>query len=173
MAECILALRHKTPVTDLCRRPAGLRFDFGFGLLLSLRGKLLCHGLLEFFNIHSVAFGSIHENVTTTCGGSLISGIQQADLQKQLAEFGLVISADLFSQKLLRRRRFLLRLYLMPLRQSRDLAVGEMTDQVFGDRQQVGLLERSRYTLENRSQYTMASRDGQFLLFDALPLLCP
>jgi hypothetical protein len=35
----------------------------------------------------------------------------------------------LLGQKLLRRCRVLLRLYLVPFRQSRDLAVGEMTDQ--------------------------------------------
>ena len=57
---------------------------------------------------------------------SLIRRIQQADFQKQFAEFGLVIFADLLGQKFLRRRRVLLRLYLVPLRQSRDLAVGEM-----------------------------------------------
>jgi len=33
-----------------------------------------------------------------------------------------------------RRRRVLLRLYFVPLRQSRDLAVGEVDDQVLGDR---------------------------------------
>src|SRR5208282_3798124 len=49
----------------------------------------------------------------------------------------------------------------------------EMTDQVVGNSQQVGLLQRSRYALEDRSQDTMASRNGQFLLFDALPFLCP
>jgi hypothetical protein len=140
MAECILALRHKTTVTDLCRRPAGLRFDFGFDRPLSLRGKLLCHGLLEFLSIHSVAFGGVHENVIAACGGSLIRRIQQADFQKQFAEFGLVVGAYLLGQKFLRRRRVLLRLYLVPLRQSRDLAVGEMTDQVVGNRLLVSLL---------------------------------
>jgi hypothetical protein len=95
---------------------------------------------LEFLSIHSVAFGGVHENVVAAGGGSLIRRIQQADFQKQLAEFGLVIRAYLLGQKLLRGRRVLLRLYLVPLRQSRDLAVGEMADQVVGDRQQVGLL---------------------------------
>jgi hypothetical protein len=36
--------------------------------------------------------------------------------------------AHLLDQKFLCGRRVLLRLYLVPLRQSRDLAVGEMTD---------------------------------------------
>ena len=54
-----------------------------------------------------------------------------------------------------------------PPRQSRDLAVGEMADQVVGNCQQVSLLKRSRYALEDRSQDTMASRNGQFLLFDS------
>jgi hypothetical protein len=127
-------------VIGLCRRFAGLRLCFGLRLFISFRGKFLCHGLLEFLSIHSVAFGGVHENVVAACGGSLISRIQQADFQKQLAEFGLVIGAYLLGQKLLRGRRVLLRLYLVPLRQSRDLAVGEMADQVVGDRQQVGLL---------------------------------
>src|ERR1700693_5346478 len=48
-----------------------------------------------------------------------------------------------------------------------------MANQVLGNCQQVGLLQRSRYALEDRSQDTMASRNGQFLLFDALPFLCP
>jgi hypothetical protein len=41
------------------------------------------------------------------------------------------------------------------------------------DRQQVGLLERSRYALEGRSQNTMARRNGQLLLFDAFPIFYP
>ena len=118
-------------------RLASLRLDC---FLVSFRGKFLGHGFLELFSIHSVAFGGVHENVVAACGGSLISRIQQADFQKQLAEFGLVICADLLGQKFLCGRRVLLRLYLVPLRQSRDLAVGEMADQVVGDRQQVGLL---------------------------------
>src|SRR5436305_3844571 len=48
-----------------------------------------------------------------------------------------------------------------------------MANQVVGDRQQVGLLQRSRCALEDRSQDTMASRNGQFLLFDALPFFRP
>src|ERR1700733_87153 len=134
MAECILALRHKTTVTGLCRRPAGLRFDFGFGLLLSLRRKLLCHGLLEFLSIHSVAFGGVHQDIAAACGGSLISRIQQTDFQKQFAEFGLVMFTYLLGQKLLCGRGVFFCLYLMPLSQSRNLAVGKMADQVMGDR---------------------------------------
>jgi hypothetical protein len=58
----------------------------------------------------------------------LIRGIQKTDFQKQLADFGLIMRAHLLDQKFLCGRRVLLRLYLVPLRQSRDLAVGEMTD---------------------------------------------
>ena len=125
---------------NLCRRFAVLRLCFGLRLFVSFRSKFLCHGLLEFLSIYAVAFGGVHENVVAACGGSLIGRIQQADFQKELAEFGLVIRAYLFGQKFLCRRRVLLRLYLVPLRQSRDLAVGEMADQVVGNRQQVGLL---------------------------------
>jgi hypothetical protein len=79
----------------------------------------------------------------------------------------------LLGQKILCGRGVLLGLYLVPLRQSRNLAVGEMADQLMANREQVGLLQRSRYALENRGQDAMASRDGQFLLFDALPFLRP
>jgi len=126
MAECRLALRQKAKVIELCRRLAVLRLGLGLRLPVSFRSKLLGHGLLKFLGIHSVAFGGIHEKVIAAGGGSLISRIQQADFQKQLAEFGLFISADLLGQELLRGRRAFLGLYLMPLRQSRDLAVGEM-----------------------------------------------
>ena len=137
-AECKLALRQKSKMDRL--RPPSCEPSALTCFLVSFRGEFLCHGFLEFFSIHSVAFGGVHENVVAACGGSLIRRIQQADFQKQLAEFGLVICAHLLGQKLLRGRRVLLRLYLVPLRQSRDLAVGEMADQVVGDRQQVGLL---------------------------------
>jgi len=102
--------------------------------LVSFRGEFLGDCFLEFLSIHSIAFGGVYENVVVARGGSLISRIQQADFQKQLAEFGLVIFADLLGQKLLRRRRVLLRLYLVPLGQSRDLAVGEVADQVVDNR---------------------------------------
>ena len=125
---------------ELSRRLSALRLCCGLCLFISFCNKLLRHGLLEFLSIYSVAFGGVHENVVAAGGGSLIRRIQQADFQKQLAEFGLVIGAHLLGQKLLRGRRVLLRLYLVPLRQSRDLAVGEMADQVVGNRQQVGLL---------------------------------
>ena len=78
-------------------------------------------------------FGGVHKNIVVASGGSLISRIQQADFQKQLAEFGLVVFADLLGQELLRRRRVLLRLCLVPFRQSRDLAVREVSYQVVGD----------------------------------------
>jgi hypothetical protein len=48
---------------------------------------------------------------------------------KQLAEFGLVILSHLFGQKFLGRRSVLLRLYFVPLRQSRDSAAREMAYQ--------------------------------------------
>ncbi len=140
MAECKLALRQKSKCDRLMLPSCGPSALLWLRLFVSFRGKLLCHGFLELLSIHSVAFGGVHENVVAAGGGSLISRIQQADFQKQLAEFGLVIGAHLLGQKLLRGRRVLLRLYLVPLRQSRNLAVGEMADQVVGDRQQVGLL---------------------------------
>ena len=93
---------------NLCRRFAVLRLCFGLRLFVSFRSKLLCHGLLEFLSIYAVAFGGVHENVVAACGGSLIGRIQQANFQKQLAEFGLIIRAYLFGQKFLRRRRVLL-----------------------------------------------------------------
>src|SRR5437879_6386941 len=55
----------------------------------------------------------------------------------------------------------------------RDLTIGKVADQVVGDRKQVGFLQGNRDALEDRGQDTMASRNGQFLLFDALPFLCP
>ncbi len=143
MAECKIALRQNPKAIrpfDLCPRPAALRLCFAFRLFVSFRSKFLCHGLLEFLSIYAVAFGGVHENVVAACGGSLIRRIQQGDFDNQLAKFGLVVLAHLLGQKLLRGRRVLLWLYLVPLRQSPDLAVGEMASQVVGDRQQVGLL---------------------------------
>ena len=61
-----------------------------------------------------------------------------SDFEKQLAKFGLVVRAHLLGHKLLCGGGVLL-LYLVPLRQSRDLAVREMIDQVVGTRQQIGL----------------------------------
>ena len=122
---------------DSSRRLASLRLVC---FLFSLCGEFLCHGFVESLTVHSVAFGGIHENVVAALRGSLISRIQQADFQKQLGQFRLVIRADLLGEKFLRGRRVFLRLYLVPLRQSRNLAVGEMADQVVCDRQQIGLL---------------------------------
>src|ERR1017187_5563151 len=171
-AECGRALR-RSRVTTLSCRLAVPRLCFGLRLLILFGRELLCHSLLEFLSIHSVAFGGVHENVLAACGGTLISRIQQADFQKQLAHFGLVIFAELLDEKFLRGGRILLGLYLVPLCQSRDLVVGEMADQVVCDRQQIGLLRRSRHTLKDGGQDTMASRNGQFLLLDALPFLRP
>ena len=81
-AECKLALRQKSKAIDLCRRLAALRLCFGLGPLISFRSKFLCHGLLEFLSIYSVAFGGVHENVVAAGGGSLIRRIQKADFQK-------------------------------------------------------------------------------------------
>jgi hypothetical protein len=66
--------------------------------------------------------------------------MQQADFEKEFAKFGLIVGAHLLGQKFLCGCGIFLCLHLMPLRQSRDLAVGEMVNQVVGDRQQVGLL---------------------------------
>ena len=122
---------------DSSRRLANLRLVY---LLFSFCGEFLCHSFVEFLTVHSVTFGGVHENVVPACGASLIRRIQQADFQNQFSKFGLIIRAYLLGQKFLCGRRVLLCLYLVPLRQSRDLAVGKMTDQVVGNRQQVGLL---------------------------------
>src|SRR5258706_12237839 len=87
--------------TNLCRRFAVRRLCFGLRLLISFRNKLLRHRILEFLGIYAVAFGSIHENVVAAGGGSLIRRIQQADFEKQLAQFGLIVGAYLLGQKLL------------------------------------------------------------------------
>ena len=67
----------------------------------------------------------------------------------------------LLGQKFLCGRRVLLRFYLVPLRQSRDLAVGEMADQVVGDRQQVAFFNgadtRWRIVAKTRWRVVMAS----------------
>ena len=108
--------------------------------LVSFRSNLFGHGFLEFFCVHAIAFRGVYQNVVAACGGSLIRRIEQVDFQNQFAKFGLIIRAYLLGQKFLCGRRVLLRLYLVPLHQSRNLAVGEMANQVVGDRQQVGLL---------------------------------
>src|ERR1700733_12077511 len=110
---------------DSSCRFASLRLDC---FLVSFRGEFFGHGFLELFSIHSVAFGGVHENVVAACGGSLISRIQQTDFQKQFAEFGIVKFADLLGQKFLCRRGVLLRLYLVSLRQSRNLTVREVAN---------------------------------------------
>src|ERR1700733_7769856 len=96
---------------------ASLRLDC---FLASFRGEFLGNCFLELVRIHSIAFGGVHENVVAAGGGSLIRRIQKADFEKQLAEIGLLIFAHLLGQKLLRGSRVLFRLYLVPLRQSRD-----------------------------------------------------
>ena len=108
--------------------------------LVSFRGEFLGNCFLELLRIHSISFGGVHENVVVAGDGTLISRIQQTDFQKQFANLGLVVGAYLLGQKLRRGGRVLLRLYHVPLRQSRNLAIGEMADQVVGDRQRVGLL---------------------------------
>src|SRR5258708_4724321 len=75
---------------DSGRRLASLRLEC---FIVSFRGEFVGHGFLELFSIQSVAFGGVHENVVEACGGSLISRIQQADFEKQLAEFGIFIFA--------------------------------------------------------------------------------
>jgi hypothetical protein len=112
-------------------RLATLRLDC---LLVPFRGELVGHGFLELFSIQSVAFGGVDKNVVAAGSGTLIRRIQQADFQKQLAKLGLIVGAYLLGQKLLRQRRVFLRLYLVPLRQRRDVAVGEMANPVVADR---------------------------------------
>ena len=94
MAECELALRREYKGIGLGRF-AVLWLGPRLCLLLSFRGKFLCHSLLQLLGIHSVAFGGVHENVVVASAGSLISRIQQAGFQKQLAEFGLIVRAHL------------------------------------------------------------------------------
>ncbi len=98
-AECKLALRHKSRkcVDSVCRL-GNLLLDC---FLVSFRGELFGHGFLEFFSVHPVAFGGIHENVVAACGRSLIRRIEQADFQNQFAKFGLIIRAYLRGQKFL------------------------------------------------------------------------
>ena len=79
--------------------------DLFLSSLAKFGSEFAGHGLLQLVRVHSVAFGGVHENVVAACGGSLIRRIQQTDFQKQLAEFGLVIFADLLGQKFLRGRR--------------------------------------------------------------------
>ena len=107
--------------------------------LVSFCGEIFRHCFLQLLSVHSVALGGVHKSVVAADRGSPIGRIQQADLQQQSAEVRLVVADDLLRQTLLRARRTFLFLYLVPLRQRRDLAVGEMTDQVVGDRQQVSL----------------------------------
>jgi hypothetical protein len=70
-------------IDSVCR-VASLQLD---RFLVSFRGEFLGHGFLEFLSVYAIAFGGVHENVVTAPCGSLISRIQQADFQKQLAEF--------------------------------------------------------------------------------------
>src|SRR5580704_13533884 len=112
---------------DSSRRLASLRLVC---LLFSFCGEFLCHGFVEFLTVHSVTFGGVHENVVPACGASLIRRIQQTDFQNQFAKFGLIIPAYLLGQKLMRRRGVLLRLYLVSLRQSRNLTTGKVADEV-------------------------------------------
>jgi hypothetical protein len=71
MAECELTLRQESKVIGLCRL-AVLRLGSGLRLLVSFRGKFLCHGLLQFLRIDSVAFGGVHENVVAAGVGALL-----------------------------------------------------------------------------------------------------
>ncbi len=125
--------------TWLCCRLAS-RLRLAICVFFSLCRQFLFYGFLEFLRVHSIAFGGVHENVVTGCLGALIRRIQQADFEKELAKFGLIVGGHLLGQKALRGRGILLCLYPVPLRQSRNLAVEEMIDQVVGNRQQVGLL---------------------------------
>ena len=70
-AECRLALRHKSEAIGLCRRLPLLGICVGLRLVISFRSNFLCDCLLEFFSIHSIAFGGVHKNVVAA-GGSLI-----------------------------------------------------------------------------------------------------
>ena len=138
MAKCKPALRQKINKGEL---HATVFRGFALDFFLSFASReFLRHGFLKFSDIHAVAFGGVRENVVAAGGGSLIGRIQKADFQKQLAEFRFIIRAYLLDQKFLCGCGVLLCLYLVPLRQIRHLAVGEMADQVVADCQQVGLL---------------------------------
>src|ERR1700722_18879130 len=49
------------------------------------------HGFLDLVSIHSIAFGGVRQNIVVAGGGSQISRIQQSNLQKQFAQFGLIV----------------------------------------------------------------------------------
>jgi hypothetical protein len=107
------------------------------------------------------------------CSGSLISGIQQPDFQKQLAKFGLIIRAYLLDQKFLRRTRS--PVSPLPCAALPEPELGCRRDGRLGSEQppasRPSLAEPIR--VGDRGQDTMAGRDGQFLPFDALPFRRP
>jgi hypothetical protein len=65
---------------------------------------------------------------------------QQADFEKQVAKFGLIVGAARFVRKSCADAESFFSFYLVPLRQGRDLAVGKVAARVVGDCQQVCLL---------------------------------
>src|SRR5580658_7303417 len=73
-AECELALRRESKAIALGRLAAS-RLDSRLCLFLSFGCKFLCHGLLQLFSIHSIAFGGVHENIVAASCGSLIRRI--------------------------------------------------------------------------------------------------
>jgi len=73
-----------------------------FVLLGKFDSEFPRHGFLQPFRAHPVAFGGAHKNVVSIGCGSLIGRIQQCDFDKQLAEFGFIIRADLLYQQILR-----------------------------------------------------------------------
>src|ERR1039458_3960299 len=92
-AECKLALRHRSRKWgDSVCRLANLLLDC---FLVSFRGELFGHGFLEFLCVHAIAFRGVYKNVVAASVRSLIRRIQQADFQKELAKFGLIIRAYL------------------------------------------------------------------------------
>jgi hypothetical protein len=143
---------------DSSRRLASLRLVC---FLFSFRGEFLCHGFLEFLIVHSVTFDGVHENVVAACGASLIRRIRKADFQKQLAQFGFVPGAYLLGQEFLCGRGVFLRLNLVPLRQSRNLAVGKVANQVVCEASKSAFFNgadtRCRIVAKTRWRVVMAS----------------
>jgi hypothetical protein len=154
-------------------RLAAFRLDWSLRFFLSFRCKFLCHGLLQLFSIHLVAFGCVHENIVAAGGGSLIRRVQQADFRGGACKVRPRRGCPLAWPEALVRRRS--PSSLPPYAASQEPGPGYRR----GGRSGSGRPPtsppclRSRYALEDRSQDPMASRNGQFLLFDAPPFLGP
>jgi len=97
---------------DSSGRLASLRF---ICFLFSFCGEFFCHGFLELLTVNSVRFCGVHEH-RPAYGASLISRIQETDFQKQFTKISIVVAAHLLGQKLLRGRKVLLGIQVVPLR---------------------------------------------------------